>query len=102
MNYFMILSASNTNIVKVDTYNSMADYLRSSDTLMEQLLFTTPEEELKASWDYSNHHSSTIIHHSDHFFLYLQVRGLISSSHSIKVDQYTVIAPTLPFPLNIV
>ena len=26
--------------------------------LTEQLLFTTPKEELKASWDYSSHHSS--------------------------------------------
>jgi len=48
--------------------NSIADYARSSDTLTEQLLFTTPEEELKASWDYSSHHSSTIIHNSDQFF----------------------------------
>jgi len=28
---------------------------------MEQLLYTTPEEELKASWDYSSHYYSTII-----------------------------------------
>jgi len=33
--------------VKADTKNSMADYIRSSDILTEQLLFTTPEEERK-------------------------------------------------------
>ena len=39
--------------------------VRSSNTLTEQVIFTTPEEEFKASWDYSSHHSSTINKYSE-------------------------------------